>query len=171
MHDEICIFNTPIGWCAMLCQGDLLKALVFGHPSSDAALSHIEKKLASDARHSRRKSPLAERIKTMLEGEPDDFSDVKIGMEHLTSFGRRVVRNCRGIAWGQTRSYAELAALAGSTGAARAVGQLMATNRTPLIVPCHRVIASGGRIGGFSSPQGLTMKRRLLATESALQCA
>ena len=65
-----------------------------------------------------------------------------------------------------TRSYGEVAAAAGSPGAARAVGQVMAANRTPLIVPCHRVLAAGGKIGGFSAPQGLALKRRLLALES-----
>ena len=56
---------------------------------------------------------------------------------------------------GETRSYGELAAQCGSPGAARAVGQVMAKNRYPLVVPCHRVLAAGGRIGGFSAPQGL----------------
>jgi methylated-DNA-[protein]-cysteine S-methyltransferase len=168
MRDELTTFNTSVGWCAMLGRGDILRALVFGHASSDAALAHVEKKLATDARRSRWNRALVRRITVMLEGEPDNFSDVQIDFEHFTSFGRQVIRNCRRIAWGQTRSYAELAASAGSPGAARAVGQLMATNRTPLVVPCHRVIASGGRIGGFSAPQGLAMKRRLIALESAL---
>ncbi len=59
-----------------------------------------------------------------------------------------------------------MAAAAGSPGAARAVGQVMRSNRTPLLVPCHRVVAAGGKIGGFSAPQGLVMKRRLLELES-----
>jgi methylated-DNA-[protein]-cysteine S-methyltransferase len=53
--------------------------------------------------------------------------------------------------------------------AARAVGQVMAKNRYPLVVPCHRVLAAGGLLGGFSAPQGLIMKRRLLAMESQLR--
>ena len=94
-----------------------------------------------------------------------DFSDVPLALDHLTPFGRRVVAACRRIPWGQTRSYGELAAECGSPGAARAVGSVMAKNRYPLIVPCHRVLAAGGELGGYSAPDGLKMKRRLLAME------
>ncbi len=76
---------------------------------------------------------------------------------------------CRRIPWGQTRSYAQLAAVAGRPGAARAVGSVMAKNRVPLVVPCHRVIASSGQLGGYSAPQGLSLKRRLLAMESGVK--
>ncbi len=106
----------------------------------------------------------------MLEGEPDDFREVPVDLSHLTPFAQRVIKACRRVAWGQTASYGKLAQAAGSPGAARAVGQVMSTNRTPLVVPCHRIIASDGRLGGFSAPQGLTMKRRLLALESAEIC-
>jgi methylated-DNA-[protein]-cysteine S-methyltransferase len=94
-----------------------------------------------------------------------DFSDVPLALDHLTSFGRRVVAACRRIRWGQTRSYGELASECGAAGAARAVGTVMAKNRYPLIVPCHRVLAARGALGGYSAPDGLRMKRRLLAME------
>jgi methylated-DNA-[protein]-cysteine S-methyltransferase len=93
------------------------------------------------------------------------FSDVAVDLEHLSPFGRRVVRHCRRIPFGRTLTYGQLAARAGSPGAARAVGQVMAANRYPLIVPCHRVIGASGRLGGFSAPQGIAMKQRLLQLE------
>jgi methylated-DNA-[protein]-cysteine S-methyltransferase len=103
-----------------------------------------------------------------LEGEPDEFSDIEIDLDHLTPFAQRIVTFCRRIPWGQTLSYGQLAKVSGRSGAARAVGSVMARNRTPIIVPCHRVIASGGRLGGFSAPQGIKLKRRLLAVESVV---
>ena len=77
----------------------------------------------------------------------------------------QVVRACRKIGRGRTRTYGELAAAAGSPGASRAVGSVMAKNRFPIIVPCHRVVGAGGSLGGFSAPTGLNLKERMLALE------
>lgn len=82
----------------------------------------------------------------------------------LTDFQRRVHDACAAIPFGSTTTYGELAAGVGSPGAARAVGQVMATNPVPLVHPCHRVLASGGGLGGFGG--GLPMKRRLLDMET-----
>jgi methylated-DNA-[protein]-cysteine S-methyltransferase len=107
-----------------------------------------------------------DRLCRYLDGEPVAFDDVPVSLDHLSTFQRRVVACCRAIPYGGTRTYGELAAAAGSPGAARAVGQVMACNRLPLVVPCHRVLAAGGKLGGFSAPQGLALKRRLLALET-----
>lgn len=170
MREELTTFRTALGWCAMLGRGDELRGLTFGHRDADAALAWLDSDLTTGARLSRWNAALARRIAAALDGEPDDFRDVAVDLEHLTSFSRRVARACRKIGWGETRSYAELAASVGSPRAARAVGHVMATNRTPLVVPCHRVVGSGGGLGGFSAPQGLAMKRRLLTLESAACC-
>ena len=85
--------------------------------------------------------------------------DLAIG----TPFQQAVWRALRRIAPGTTRSYAEIAQAVGSPGAARAVGQACGANPIPLLVPCHRVLASGGKLGGFSA--GLAWKRKLLARE------
>lgn len=98
----------------------------------------------------------------------DRFLDVPLACHHLGPFTRRVVEACRALPPGRTASYADLAAAAGSPGAARAVGNAMARNRFPLIVPCHRVVGAGGHLGGYSAPQGLAMKRRLLEAEARL---
>jgi methylated-DNA-[protein]-cysteine S-methyltransferase len=79
------------------------------------------------------------------------------------TFSRDVLRACAQIPYGQTRSYGELAVMAGKPAAARAVGQVMARNPLPLFVPCHRVIGADGSLGGFGA--GLEMKRRLLRLE------
>lgn len=80
-----------------------------------------------------------------------------------TDFQRQVWRSLRDIPYGSVVSYAELAAMVGRPGAFRAVGQANGANPLPIVLPCHRVVASGGRIGGYGG--GLAMKRRLLALE------
>ena len=86
-------------------------------------------------------------------------------MEGVAPFDRAVYRAARAIGPGETATYGELADRIGSPGQAREVGGAMARNRFPLIVPCHRVVAAGGRLGGFSAPGGPALKRRLLAIE------
>ncbi|HZZ29261.1 MAG TPA: methylated-DNA--[protein]-cysteine S-methyltransferase [Pirellulales bacterium] len=171
MHDELTAFRTAFGWCAMLGRGPKLRALTFGHRNSEAAMAALESQLTADARRSSWNRPLAQRLVDALEGEPDLFTDVEVDFDHLTPFSRRVAAACRRIPWGETRSYGQLAATAGRPAAARAVGRVMSQNRTPLIVPCHRVIGSSGRLVGFSAPQGIALKRRLLALESAVLCS
>ncbi|MFQ5461801.1 MAG: methylated-DNA--[protein]-cysteine S-methyltransferase [Phycisphaerae bacterium] len=99
-----------------------------------------------------------------FEGEPVSL-DVPIDLSSVSPFRRRVLEICREIPYGQTSSYAELARLAGSPAAARAVGGAMAHNPISLLVPCHRVLRSDGSLGGFSSPHGTDLKQRLLAME------
>ena len=100
-----------------------------------------------------------------FEGEAIDFQQVELNLNRLTPFRRLVTQACRNIPIGSTASYAELAKRAGSPGAARAVGSTMANNPWPIIVPCHRVFASGGQIGGYSAPGGLSSKRELIERE------
>jgi methylated-DNA-[protein]-cysteine S-methyltransferase len=166
--NEITTFSAALGWCAMLGRGTQLRRLTIGHSTATVALNWLMANCEEDARSSGWNRTLATRITAALEGEPDDFLDVEIDVAELTPFSRRVVAACRRISWGHTASYGELARRAGSAGAARAVGTVMSSNRTPLVVPCHRVIASGGKIGGFSAPQGIGLKRKLLALESAM---
>src|SRR5690606_6375853 len=83
----------------------------------------------------------------------------------LTPFQQAIIRECRKIPYGHTLSYGELAARAGSPGAARSVGSTMAGCRQGLIVPCHRVISASGAPGGFGGPVGTKFKRQLLELE------
>jgi methylated-DNA-[protein]-cysteine S-methyltransferase len=97
--------------------------------------------------------------------------DLALDLEHVHGFRRDVLDTLRNeVGWGETVSYGELAEMAGRPGAARAVGTIMAGNPVPFVIPCHRVIASGGRIGGYGgSSRGesasLAIKRRLLSRE------
>lgn len=112
---------------------------------------------------------LAKGLQALLAGEKIDLSEVDLDLEGVPQFHARIYREARKIKRGQTLTYGELARLAGSPLAARAVGQAMAKNPLPLVVPCHRVLAAGGRIGGFTAPGGLDSKGRLLLIEGATQ--
>jgi methylated-DNA-[protein]-cysteine S-methyltransferase len=105
-------------------------------------------------------------MEAYAEGEVDDFRDVAIDPSPQTEFRRLVIEHCRQIPPGSTLTYGELAARAGRSRAARAVGCCMASNRIPLIVPCHRVVGADGGLRGYSANGGLRLKRSLLDLES-----
>lgn len=162
------VFPTALGWMALVQRGEVLCGLTFGHASARQAEAVLRELLGPvDMLGMSSGSELAEDLQRYAAGEEVGFGDVPIDVSHLTPFGRRVVEACRRIPRGHTRSYGELAAACGSPGAARAVGQVMAKNLYPLVVPCHRVLASGGSLGGYSAPSGLVMKRRLLRLEQS----
>lgn len=106
-------------------------------------------------------------IVALLRGDAADLSGVALDMEGIPSFHRRVYDAARAIAPGTTLSYGEVAARLGMPGAARVVGQALGRNPFAIVVPCHRVLAAGGRLGGFSANGGITTKLRLLALERA----
>lgn len=106
------------------------------------------------------------RLRAHLDGESVDLAALPIDIEASPPFFRQVYEAARHIGPGQTMSYGELARTVGRPAAARAIGQAMAKNPLPIVVPCHRVVARGG-IGGFSAPGGITLKERLLALERA----
>ena len=93
--------------------------------------------------------------------------DVPLDLRAISPFRRRVLVECSKIPWGETCSYADLARAAGSPRATRAAGSAMAHNPMPLVIPCHRVLASNGGIGGFSSTNGVREKIRMLTLEGA----
>jgi len=110
--------------------------------------------------------PLTEQMAAYFAGERIDFLDVPLDLEWCTPFQRAVAEALRCVPYGETVTYGELAALAGHPNAQRAAGSFCARNRTPLVVPCHRVVAADG-LGSYGS-LGLAYKRRLLALEDAL---
>jgi methylated-DNA-[protein]-cysteine S-methyltransferase len=99
-------------------------------------------------------------------GEEIDFSGVQLELDESREFFKRIYTAARRIAWGQTTTYGALAKeLGAGPEAARDVGQAMAKNPVPLIIPCHRVLAAGGKVGGFSAPGGSAAKLRMLDIE------
>jgi methylated-DNA-[protein]-cysteine S-methyltransferase len=104
-------------------------------------------------------------LEAFFEGNFDLIDAISVDCSGWTPFFEKVYHHCRAIPAGSTVSYGELAALAGSPKAARAVGQAMATNRLPLVIPCHRVLAAGGKLGGYGGPGGTKTKTWLLESE------
>jgi methylated-DNA-[protein]-cysteine S-methyltransferase len=176
---RIMAFSTSLDWMAIAWREDVLQALVFGHARRRLAEVALVRSLrlppqffsllgdGQPASTPPWVEELADKLRQFAEGQRVDFAEVPLALERLSPFARRVVEACRRIPWGQVRTYGQLAAVCGSPGAARAVGSVMAKNRFPLIVPCHRVLASGGELGGYSAPAGLKTKRRLLEMEAA----
>jgi methylated-DNA-[protein]-cysteine S-methyltransferase len=107
---------------------------------------------------------LLQRLRRYLTGELVDFPD-KLDLEGASYFQQRVWAITQTIPYGATRSYAWVACRIGYDKAARAVGQALGKNPLPIIIPCHRVISSGGSLGGFSA--GLELKKYLLRLEAA----
>ena len=106
-------------------------------------------------------------IVALLRGQPRDLSDIVLDMDGVPPFHQRVYAVARTIPPGATLTYGEIATQLGDRGAARAVGQALGRNPFPIIVPCHRVLAAGGKVGGFSANGGITTKLRLLTIEGA----
>lgn len=108
-----------------------------------------------------------DRIKAYFEGACIDFRDTPIIIDVSTPFQSSVLSACRDIEFGRTTSYSGLAKKIGRPTAARAVGGALAKNPLPLIIPCHRIICSDGKIGGFSAIGGKDLKAKLLKHEQA----
>jgi methylated-DNA-[protein]-cysteine S-methyltransferase len=104
-------------------------------------------------------------IRALLDGEHTDLSAVVLDLTRVPAFARRVYDVARTIAPGETLTYGEIAERIGARGEARAVGQALGHNPYPLVVPCHRVVAAGGKTGGFSARGGVATKLRLLDIE------
>jgi methylated-DNA-[protein]-cysteine S-methyltransferase len=175
-------FSTDLDWMALAWREDVLQGIVFGY----SLRRHAEVALARSLRlpppcfylvgecqpagAPQWIEELVAKLRQFSVGQSVDFAEVPLAIDRLSPFARRVVEACRRIPWGQVRTYGQLAAVCGSPGAARAVGSVMAKNRFPLVVPCHRVLAAGGELGGYSAPSGLRMKRRLLEMERTSFC-
>ncbi len=106
-------------------------------------------------------------IRALLGGAPTDLSHVVLDLAGVPEFDQRVYAAARAVAPGELVTYGELAGRLGEPGAARAVGRALGRNPVPIVVPCHRVVAAGGRTGGFSAPGGVSTKLRMLAIEGA----
>jgi methylated-DNA-[protein]-cysteine S-methyltransferase len=165
------IFPTNLGWFGLLGRNSRLITVLAGH-ISDADVRREACNLAKqqfDGLEIDEQSwspELRRRVEQYCLGEPIDFDDVLLDLPRGTDFQMRVLKAVRRIRYGKTISYGSLAEKAGYPRAARAVGSVMRSNRFPIVVPCHRVVAAGDKPGGYTSPQGISLKLRLLAIEA-----
>ena len=110
-----------------------------------------------------------ERIIAYFNGSYVNFQDVRLDLDNYSEFSRKILLLCKKIRYGKTKSYSGLAKLAHNPKAARAVGNVLGRDQLPLIIPCHRVIRSDGKIGGFSANGGEDIKKRMLDLEQKSQ--
>ena len=157
--------ETKVGWIGLAFSARGLWGTTTPQPSGEAALWGVTALGATEPASEAQEGNLPQLLRDYAEGKPVRFDDVSIDWEGVTPFRRRVLEETRRIPLGETRSYKWLAERVGKQGAARAVGQAMATNPFPVIIPCHRVVASDGSLGGYGG--GLEVKERLLRLEGA----
>lgn len=162
------IFETQWGYCGFVTSARGMVATFLPHQSRSRVETLIRKQFLESEHRPKLLPEIVRTVRAYFAGKPVRF-DVRLDLEEVTEFRRRVLAACRNIPRGRTATYADLARAAGSPGAARAAGSTMANNPLPLIVPCHRVVRSDGTLGGFSSTQGVRLKRRLLELEGALR--
>jgi methylated-DNA-[protein]-cysteine S-methyltransferase len=110
-------------------------------------------------------APTVVRLQHYFNGIEVDLSECRLDLDSVSPFFRSLYLEMLNLKWGETVTYGELAERVGAAGAARAVGQAMGKNPIPIIVPCHRVLASGNKTGGFSAPGGTRTKLKLLEME------
>jgi methylated-DNA-[protein]-cysteine S-methyltransferase len=148
-------FDTAVGRCAIAWGGDALTGVWL--PEADARTETAPPPWVQDA---------IDAICALLDGQDADLGDVPLDQSGVSDFARSVYEAARTIAPGQTLTYGEIADRIGAPGEARAVGWALGRNPFPVVVPCHRVVAASGKLGGFSAPGGTQTKLRLLAIEA-----
>lgn len=162
-----CLFDTAIGRCAIAWGARGIRGLQLPEGSPNATRRRIALRFP-DCSELPPPAPVQraiDRVVTLLRGEATDLSQIALDMERVAPFQRRVYELARTIAPGKTLSYGEVASRIGSPGAARAVGTALSKNPFAILVPCHRVLAAGGKPGGFTANGGVATKLRMLQIE------
>ena len=163
------LFETAIGCCGIVWSERGLAGVQLTERSEGATRNHLLRrfpKAQADAPPPQ-VSRAIEDIVALLGGEPRELGHVSLDIEGLSDFQQRVYAIARTIGVGTTLSYGEIAARLGDRNLARDVAEALSQNPFPIVVPCHRVLAAGGKMGGFSAPGGVRTKLRLLSIEGA----
>jgi methylated-DNA-[protein]-cysteine S-methyltransferase len=163
------VFDTAIGRCGVAWSARGLVAVQF--PEKYPAVT--ERRLIAKSRSAGAAppppgiAPVIAGIARYLAGERVDFSAIPVDLGGVDDFRRSLYEALRAVGFGTTTTYGALAKQLGLEGpeAARDVGAAMGQNPVPIVIPCHRVLAAGGKLGGFSAPGGVTTKQKLLALE------
>ncbi|HMJ79339.1 MAG TPA: methylated-DNA--[protein]-cysteine S-methyltransferase [Iamia sp.] len=163
------LLPTAIGTCGVAWRGGVIVVVALPE-TDDAATERRVRRSVADVERSEPPPAVQsalDGVVALLAGEAVDLSGVAVAVDHASDFTRRVHEVVRAIPPGETRTYGEVAELAGEPGGAQAVGRAMGSNPVPIIVPCHRVVGAGGRPVGFSAPGGVATKQRILRIEGA----
>jgi len=166
---DFTLFDTSIGHCAIVWGRRGIVSLQLPEGSEETTRTRVLRRYPGA--HEEVPSPevdaAVEEIRSLLRGHARDLSAIALDMDQVPDFDRRVYEIARTIPAGETTTYGEIAARLGDPALSRAVGQALGRNPVPLVVPCHRVLAAGGKPGGFSAAGGVTTKKQLLEIEGA----
>jgi len=155
-------FATPLGTCAIAWNDTVLTRFLLPDPDRQRSTNDTEAEPPPWV------GAIIVRVQKHLAGEPQDFSDVSFDFRRLPEFDRAVLRATLDVKSGHTASYSDIATAIGQPLiAAGAVGTALGGNPWPLLIPCHRIVASTGKMTGFSGPGGVGTKVKLLALEGA----
>jgi len=163
------LFDTAFGRCALAWSEHGLTAVSLPGDDDEQTLSRLQVEPSSTTPMPAPPwvSAAVTAIQTHLSGQMHDLRDLPLDTQGVGDFELRVYATTRALHPGRTCTYGEMARALGEPAALRAVGQALGHNPWPLVVPCHRVLAAGGRLGGFSAPGGSETKRRLLVLEAS----
>lgn len=168
------IFETSLGFFGICWNAAGLTRLVLPEPDAAAALRRLAGRsggetpaLANEADLPPGVASTVDAIRRYAAGETVDFSEVEIDLAAIDDFRAAIYAAARALPQGVAVTYGELAQRAGYPGMARETGVALGRNPVPLVIPCHRIVAAGGKLGGFSAPGGSATKARLLAHERA----
>ncbi len=168
------IFETPIGHAGLAWGDQGLIGCHLPEPQTDNVRARMHKRFPEAVETAAPPPAIAAAvgdIRRLLAGEKPDLLDVAIEEARVPEFNRRVYEIARAIPPGETLTYGDIAVKLGDKLLARDVGQAMGQNPWPIVVPCHRVVAAGGKLGGFSARGGASTKLKLLAIEGAQAAA
>lgn len=174
MHEvtKYVIFETKWGYFGLAGNESALCRACLPELASGRVESRLLKNLPDAQFDKRFFRTLQEQITAYFEGFPVGFgAEIPVALDGLSEFTRLVLSTCRNVGFGRTATYRELARRSGRPAASRAVGGALARNPLPLIIPCHRVIRTDGKMGGFSAPGGTKLKQRMLDLERSSICS
>jgi methylated-DNA-[protein]-cysteine S-methyltransferase len=164
---QFSLFETALGWCAIIAGDDGIVGSVLPEDGAEAVRARC-RKLYPGALEAPPDGELAEavrRVRALIDGDDDDLADLALDMSAIEPFEQQVYAIARRIRPGQTSTYGEIARALGDVAQSQAVGRAMGRNPFPPIVPCHRVVGAGQKLGGFSAAGGRPLKLRLLDIE------
>lgn len=167
----IYFFDTQIGRCGFAWKGQAIDCFQLPDKDADSTQARMLERTNYRKVFARAPKPfekLAKRVQSHLKGKVDLFQDVNLDFGSRSAFSKKIYKKLKTVGPGKVVTYGQLAKMAGRPKAARAVGAAMASNPIPLLVPCHRVITSDRKLGGFSAYDGIQTKARILFAEGVI---
>jgi methylated-DNA-[protein]-cysteine S-methyltransferase len=163
------LFETAVGRCAVLWRGARLTGVLLPAANGDAMTKAVRRRDANavEASPPAFVADAIDRIRKLCAGARVSFDGAALDRDAIDPLANMVYDILLRVPFGKTTTYGAIAEELGDKSLSRAVGAALGANPFPIIIPCHRVLAAGGRIGGFSAPGGADTKRRLLEIEGA----